>query len=101
VRRLAVASGRFLPEMEWDRSSPVTVLGQTTARELFPGRDPVGQVVRIGDWRMRVAGVLASRGQQLGLVMDDVAARTRSSARSPSLSPASPASPWPWPGWGS
>jgi putative ABC transport system permease protein len=51
----------------------VTVLGQTTARQLFPGQDPVGQVVRIGDWRMRVVGVLASRGQQLGLDMDDVA----------------------------
>jgi len=73
VRRLAIASGRFLPPMEWDRSSPVTVLGQTVARELFPGQDPVGQVVRIGDWRMRVLGVLAPRGQQLGLDMDDVA----------------------------
>jgi putative ABC transport system permease protein len=73
VRRLAVASGRFLPPLEWDRSSPVTVLGQTAARELFPGREPVGQVVRIGDWRMRVVGVLAPRGQQLGIDMDDVA----------------------------
>ena len=73
VRRLGVASGRFLPPLEWDRSSPVTVLGQTSARELFPGRDPVGEVVRVGDWRMRVVGVLAPRGQQLGVDMDDVA----------------------------
>jgi putative ABC transport system permease protein len=73
VRRLSVSSGRFLPPLEWDRSSPVTVLGQTAARELFPGQDPVGQVVRIGDWRMRVVGVLAARGQQLGVNMDDVA----------------------------
>ena len=59
VRRLSVASGRFLPALEWDRSSPVAVLGQTAARELFPGRDPVGEIVRVGDWRMRVIGVLA------------------------------------------
>jgi putative ABC transport system permease protein len=72
VRRLAVASGRFLPVLDWDRGSPVAVLGHTTARELFPGQDPVGEVVRVGDWRMRVIGVLASRGQQLGLDMDDV-----------------------------
>jgi putative ABC transport system permease protein len=72
VRRLSVASGRFLPDLDWDRGSPVAVLGQTAARELFPGRDPVGQVVRVGDWRMRVVGVLASRGQQLGVDMDDV-----------------------------
>jgi len=73
VRRLGIVSGRFLPPLEWDRSAPVTVLGETTARELFPGRDPVGQVVRIGDWRMRVVGVLAPRGQQLGVDMNDVA----------------------------
>jgi putative ABC transport system permease protein len=72
VRRLAVASGRFLPPLDWDRSSPVAVLGDTLARELFPGRDPVGEIVRVGDWRMRVVGVLASRGQQLGVDMDDV-----------------------------
>ena len=73
VRRLSVASGRFLPDLDWDRGSPVAVLGQKAARELFPGRDPVGQIVRVGDWRMRVIGVLASRGQQLGVDMDDVA----------------------------
>ena len=72
VRRLAVASGRFLPPLDWDRSSPVAVLGQTAARELFPGRDPVGEIVRVGDWRIRVLGVLAPRGQQLGLDMDEV-----------------------------
>jgi putative ABC transport system permease protein len=73
VRRLGIASGRFLPPLEWDRSSPVAVLGQKSAAELFPGRDPVGQIVRVGDWRMRVVGVLTSRGQQLGVDMDDVA----------------------------
>jgi len=72
VRRLAVASGRFLPPLDWDRSSPVAVLGSTAARELFPGRDPLGEIVRVGDWRMRVIGVLAPRGQQLGVDMDDV-----------------------------
>jgi putative ABC transport system permease protein len=72
VRRLAVASGRFLPALDWDRGSPVAVLGRTAASELFPGRDPVGEIVRVGDWRMRVVGVLASRGQQLGIDMDDV-----------------------------
>jgi len=73
VRQLAVARGRFLPELPWERGAPVTILGQTPARELFPGDDPVGRVVRIGDWRMRVIGVLAPRGVQLGTDMDDVA----------------------------
>jgi putative ABC transport system permease protein len=73
VRRLGVARGRFLPPIAWDRGAPVVVLGTHTAKELFPGADPVGQVVRIGDWRTRVIGVLEPRGQQLGVDMDDVA----------------------------
>jgi putative ABC transport system permease protein len=72
VRRLSVARGRFLPPMPWDRGAPVAVLGITVAQELFGDRDPVGQVVRVGDWRMRVIGVLAPRGQQLGMNIDDV-----------------------------
>ncbi|HXK11536.1 MAG TPA: ABC transporter permease [Vicinamibacteria bacterium] len=80
VRRLTVAGGRFLPPLEWERTSPVTVLGRTAAGELFPGRDPVGEIVRVGDWRMRVIGVLAPRGQQLGIDMDDVAIVTVATA---------------------
>jgi putative ABC transport system permease protein len=73
VRRLAVAQGRFLPPLAWERGAPVTVLGSKVARELFPEGGALGQVVRVGDWRMRVVGVLQPRGQQLGLDMDDVA----------------------------
>jgi putative ABC transport system permease protein len=72
VRRLAMARGRFLPQLPWDRGAPVAVLGSNLAQELFRGGDPVGRVVRVGDWRMRVIGVLEPRGQQLGIDMDDV-----------------------------
>jgi putative ABC transport system permease protein len=72
VRHLSVAHGQFLPALDWDRGAPLAVLGKTAAQELFPGRDPLGQVVRVGDWRMRVIGVLAARGVQLGMDMDDV-----------------------------
>jgi putative ABC transport system permease protein len=73
VRQLKMARGRFLPEMELDRGAPVAVLGSKTARELFPGEDPLGKVVRIDDLRVRVLGVLAPRGVQLGLDLDDLA----------------------------
>jgi putative ABC transport system permease protein len=72
LRRLSLAQGRFLPPLEWDRGAPVAVLGTKLASELFPGESPLGGVVRIGEWRMRVVGVLAPRGEQLGLDMDDV-----------------------------
>jgi putative ABC transport system permease protein len=72
VRRLGMARGRFLPPLAWDRGAPIGVLGSKLAQELFGAGDPVGQVVRVGDWRMRVIGVLEPRGQQLGIDMDDV-----------------------------
>ena len=72
VRRLGVGHGRFLPPLAWDRGAPIAVLGSSLAQELFPAIDPVGQVVRVGDWRMRVIGVLEPRGQQLGINMDEV-----------------------------
>jgi putative ABC transport system permease protein len=75
LRKLALSQGQFLPPDEAGRGRPVVVLGTKVARELFPGgEEPVGQVVRIGGWRMRVVGILASRGTQLGMNIDDVVA---------------------------
>lgn len=73
ARQLRMASGEFLPEDEMSRGAAVVVLGHKTARELFRGEDPVGQVVRIGGWRMRVIGVLARQGVKLMMDFDDVA----------------------------
>ncbi len=73
VRRLVLSHGEFLPAEELRRGAPVVVLGIKTARELFPGEEPVGQVVRIGGWRLRVIGVLAPKGVQLGADVDEIA----------------------------
>lgn len=74
LRGLHVERGHYLPPGELFRGEPVAVLGRTVARELFPGQDAVGQVIRIGDWRMRVIGVTGPRGVQLGLDLDDIVA---------------------------
>ena len=73
MRRLEMARGRFLPESELERGSSVVVLGDAVARELFPFSDPLGEIVRVGEWRMKVIGVLAPRGVQLGVDLDEVA----------------------------
>lgn len=72
ARELSMAQGQFLPAGDLERGVPVAVLGQTVARELFPGQQALGQVIRIGEWRMRVIGVLAEIGKQLGFKMDEV-----------------------------
>ena len=72
VRHLAIGIGRFLPDVEAERGAPVAVIGRTVQAELFGSENPLGQTVRIGDWRFRVVGVMAPKGQSIGLNMDDV-----------------------------
>jgi len=72
VRRLSIAAGRFLPEADSERGGPVCVIGRTLQRELFGAVNPLGQAVRIGEWRYRVIGVMAGKGESLGMDMDDV-----------------------------
>jgi putative ABC transport system permease protein len=72
VRNLTLRSGRYLPDSEADRDRSVCVLGSRVAAELFPGRNPLGQMVRLGGERYRVIGLLAPRGTSLGMNMDDV-----------------------------
>lgn len=55
------------------RGSSVVVLGHKLARELFPGQEPVGEIVRVGGWRMRVIGVLGKQGVKMGMDFDDLA----------------------------
>jgi putative ABC transport system permease protein len=71
ARRVEVAAGEFLPAGDWQRGAPVAVLGSELARELFPGERPVGKIVRVGAWRMRVVGVLAPQGTKLGVNFDE------------------------------
>ena len=73
VRGLEMRSGRFLPAGDWDRGTPVAVLGPKLADELFIGEDPIGKIIRIGDFRMRVIGVLERQGLRLGIDFDDTA----------------------------
>jgi putative ABC transport system permease protein len=73
IRDLSMAQGRFLPVGEITRGEAVCVLGHKIRRELFGNASPLGAWVRIGQRRFRVIGVLAPKGQALGLDMSDVA----------------------------
>jgi putative ABC transport system permease protein len=72
VRRLTLARGTDLPPGDVRQSPAVALIGATVARELFPGTDPLGRVIRIGDQRARVIGILAPRGTQLGLDLNEI-----------------------------
>lgn len=63
--------GRFLPPDDPQQARALAVVGATLAEELFPGRTPLGARVRIAGSRFRVVGVMARKGQVLGLDLDD------------------------------
>lgn len=72
IRRLALREGTFVPAGEPSRAPRVCVMGARVAEELFPGRSPLGETVRLGQEKFRVTGILAPRGVSLGLDLDEV-----------------------------
>lgn len=87
VRARSVSEGRFFTAAEVAAESPVVVLGQTTATQLFGsssgssgssggglgGRSPVGQLVTLGGQNLTVIGLLTAEGSTAGGDQDDLA----------------------------
>jgi putative ABC transport system permease protein len=73
VRHFEMQQGRFLPEEDWAHGSPVMVIGGKVRRELFGAEPAVGRLVRVGDRRFRIIGVLATSGIGLGMNTDELA----------------------------
>jgi putative ABC transport system permease protein len=62
VRARSLSEGRFIDAADVASDASVTVLGATTAQELFGGADPVGQSVTVNGLPVTVIGILASSG---------------------------------------
>jgi putative ABC transport system permease protein len=72
VRHWRMSQGEFLPPGELDRDVAVCVIGANVRRELFAGRNALGESLRIGDRRFRVIGVLASEGRSIGMDVQEL-----------------------------
>ncbi len=88
IRHMTMASGRFLPEGDPHRARPVCVIGAKVREELLGNRPALGEIVRIGDRRFRIIGVIGSRGRSLGMDMDDMVTIPVASAEALFNSPA-------------
>lgn len=73
VRARSVNDGRFLSADDVTSHAAVTVLGSTTADQLFAGREPVGRSVTVAGVPMTVIGVLAPAGASAAANQDDQA----------------------------
>ena len=63
--------GRFFTDEEVRRSRFVGVIGWDVYEKFFPGRDPVGEIVKVGPEPIRVIGVLEKLGSSFGQSMDN------------------------------
>jgi putative ABC transport system permease protein len=69
--KMRVGRGRFLPPDDPRLARPFVVLGYKVRQELFPGIDPLGQRIQVGNLPGRVIGIMEPKGQILGFDMDD------------------------------
>jgi putative ABC transport system permease protein len=72
LRKIQLRMGRYLPPGDDDRGERVCVLGAKLQDELFLGRNPLGEALRLGQERFKVIGVMAPRGTSLGTDLDEV-----------------------------
>jgi putative ABC transport system permease protein len=66
-----IGIGTFLPHDELDRARNVAVLGAKVHAELYGSTNPLGERIRIGGERYRIVGVMESKGQMVGIDLDD------------------------------
>ena len=66
IRSFKTAQGHFLPEGDWNRGAPVVVIGAKIKEEIFGVNPAVGELIRLGDRRLRLIGVLKATGQGVG-----------------------------------
>ncbi|MGB5942009.1 MAG: ABC transporter permease [Leeuwenhoekiella sp.] len=65
IEALKLTKGRFFNELEGNSGSPVIVMGDEIANNLFGPRDPLGQSVRLYGRRFTVIGVLEKEGSSV------------------------------------
>lgn len=68
-----VLGGQFLPADEMGSARNLVVLGPKLKQELFGAENALGAKLGIGGLQFRVIGVLAPKGQFLGIDLDDTA----------------------------
>ncbi len=75
VNNWAVVEGREFTEQEAQSGAAVVVIGQTTAKNLFPNGSAVGQRIRINSVPVEIIGLLEAKGQTggggMGMDRDD------------------------------
>jgi putative ABC transport system permease protein len=72
IRNWKMGLGEFLPDVDFDRTLPVCVIGRKIREEFFGTDSPIGQWLRVADRRCRVIGVLAQEGTSMMIDANEI-----------------------------
>lgn len=87
MRSRKMLQGRFFTELESIRNSPVCVLTESLAEQLFPLHSPLGKTVRIKNHYFRVIGIIED--QKLPVKSNDTSAANNSNTETEMMIPIS------------
>jgi putative ABC transport system permease protein len=66
IRRLIISRGRYFDDADFTLVSKVCLLSEHLAQTAFPGEDPVGQTIHVGELAFHVIGVFRERIDTFG-----------------------------------
>ncbi|HYK42701.1 MAG TPA: ABC transporter permease [Thermoanaerobaculia bacterium] len=67
-----IATGRYFTQAEYDTAASVGVIGWDVQDQLFPNQDPIGRVMKVAGYPVKVIGTLAKQGNVMGQSQDNV-----------------------------
>ncbi|HSG40254.1 MAG TPA: ABC transporter permease, partial [Thermoanaerobaculia bacterium] len=73
VTNQTVDRGRFFSRVDMQNRRKVVVIGEEVIDELDLGPNPIGKEIYVDNYPATVIGVMESKGQSLGMNMDDMA----------------------------
>jgi putative ABC transport system permease protein len=71
IKNLALRDGREFTQQEMTNGENVLIIGPDVVDRVFPGVDPIGREIRIGNTPYRVIGITESRGSAFGISFDN------------------------------
>ena len=70
--RVDVATGRYFTANEYDHAAAVAVIGFDVQDQLFGSMDPIGRIMKIDGYPVKVVGTLVKQGNVMGQSRDNV-----------------------------
>jgi len=67
-----IASGRYFTQAEYDQAASVAVIGWDVQDQLFSNQDPIGRIMKVDGYPVKVIGTLAKQGTVMGQSQDNV-----------------------------